>query len=176
MEKVFEGVYTHLKTVSNAERECRTLYGVQPKERKWRQYNLGRVEEGYFYYEESIEKENLGLYKITQKWNKSKDETINAEENKCIYWEEYWYSTFDGNKQMSIIIYLVQQLNTYIMIQPCEDNFYLDEFDIGTDYQDKDGVPIVGSGTIEDAIYKFLIDLYPRLTPNQILKIREILE
>ena len=57
MEKLFEGVYTHLQEVSNVERECRTLYGVQPKERKWRQYNLGRVEEGYFYYEESIEKE-----------------------------------------------------------------------------------------------------------------------
>ena len=177
--KEFEGVYNNLEEVSNSERECRELYGVQPKVRNWRQYNLGRVEEGWFYYKEAIEKEKLGLYKITQKWNKTKDETINADENKCIYWEEYWYTTFDGNKQMELIKYLCRILDTYISISPSEPVDDEDEeitYDIGTDYQDKEGVPIMGCGTVEDALYMFLIDLYPRLTPNQILKIREILE
>ena len=169
----------HIEEISEPERKCRELYGVEPKIRNWRQYNLGRVEEGWEYWEESKRKESFGHYKITQPWRKDKESTISQHENRCIYWEEYWYNKFDGNKQMELIKYLCRILDTYVSISPAEpvtDETEEVYYDVGTDYQDKEGVPIVGHGTVEDGLYNFLIDLYPRLTPNQILKIREILE
>ena len=108
----------HIEEVSEPERKCRELYGVEPKIRNWRQYNLGRVEEGWEYWLESKVKEKLGHYKITQPWKKDKQSTLSQQENRCIYWEEYWYNKFDGNRQMELIKYLCKILDTYISISP----------------------------------------------------------
>jgi len=163
----------HIEPIREIERQCRNYYNVEPKIRNWRQYNLGRVEEGWEYWEESKRKESFGHYKITQPWRKDKDSTLSQHENRCIYWEEYWYNKFDSEKQLNIFQYLIQEFKCPINVEPADEP---NEFWVIMYKQFGSGSSVQAHGTFDVCIYKILCVIYPYLTPNQILKIKEILE
>lgn len=164
----------NIEEVPEVERQCRNYYNVEPKIRQYRQYNLARVEEGYYYWLESQEKEKLGHYKITIPWRKDKESTLSQEENRCIYWEEYWYREFDAQKQLDIIKFLTTEFKQPIHIEKTTpgDSYFIsmDNIKLGS------GNCVSTYDTFDKCLYKILCVIYPYLTPNQILKVKEILE